>query len=142
MKSFVRSFVILAAVLVPGLAAADQCAVVTYDVATKAALVMQPGTNILHYCPRCGAGALIKEEAVRKVEIAAWDALNTKGLYHEVKINGKGVDLAYVFVLAEDSAEKRENGIEGPGELSYLNVAAYAGCEADTARYLNLWLHN
>ena len=102
---------LVAALLVSFSAAAlaDQCAYNTRAHATNALEFIRRGQTIAHKCEPCG-DTTIRTERVRSVNV------KKRGQYAEVVVNGKGVDLAYVYTLV--------NG------RTYYNVAGLVGCEA------------
>lgn len=81
---------------------ADQAAYVTKKEADKAAAFLKDKTEIRHYCAPCDDKG-DKTEAVSKVEAVMVDA--AKG-YWEVRVNGEGIDLAYVYFKTKDGKWK------------------------------------
>src|SRR5687767_4904759 len=77
---------------------ADQAAYVTQKQAEKAAAFLKDKPEIRHYCAPCDDKG-DKTEAVSTVEAVVADA--SKG-YWEVKVNGEGIDLAYVYFKTKD----------------------------------------
>lgn len=71
----------------------DQFAYVRPEMAKRAEAILKNESEVLFFCEPCGEpqGQI---ERVLKVETAD---VNYEG-YHEVRINNKGIDLAYVFV--------------------------------------------
>ncbi len=102
----IRLLLATAAVAAPAIARADQCAIVDPTVATRAADLAKKSDAVIEYCEPCGdklppfARQLTSAEAKSKV----------------VWINGKPVDLAYVFI--------HTTGDE------YQNLGLAAGCTA------------
>lgn len=97
-------------------ARADQCAWIAPDVARRAAAELRPGRRVVHFCQPCfgarrGPPVAIRAQAVaRKVR-------ERRGAtpYFQVILDGKPIDLAYVFV-------ERARG-------RFANLAVVAGCE-------------
>ncbi len=101
------------------LARADQCAVVSRGQSDLAlARLRQPGTWILELCEPCGEqlGPSARPYLVERVERVPWPH-GAGGDDFEVRVNGRAVDLAYVFVHV------------GAGQFE--NLAALAGCPAE-----------
>jgi hypothetical protein len=100
-----RTLLALVAVsLVPAIAHADQCALIDLKVADAAKALAKPGVRALELCEPCGDKA---PGAPFTIKTAVFRG-------HQLAINGKLVDLAYVYV---------ENG---PKEMKNLGLAA--GC--------------
>ena len=80
-------------VLVAAVALADQAAWISKKDAEAAAAKVKPGDEVREYCKPCGdkSYSVIK---VTKVEVAH----TGDGDYYEVRLNGKGIDLAYVYI--------------------------------------------
>jgi hypothetical protein len=97
--------------LVAGTAHADQCAWIDAAVADKAQAILTAKQQFLELCEPCGDQAPGIPQRVQSVDIASPQAD-----YREVSLNGKGIDLAYVFVKTDDTR--------------YQNLAALAGCPA------------
>ncbi len=74
----------------------DLAALMSREVAVKAVQAMPVGSEIRHFCAPCGDTSARSEKVARCEAVAA-------GIekFHEVKINGNPVDLAYVYVLEE-----------------------------------------
>jgi hypothetical protein len=75
-----------------GAARADQCAYISKDVADRAKGFVNKGDTIAQMCEPCGE-TTPKGTKVTAVEVG----VPAKG-YFELRVNGAGVDLAYVFV--------------------------------------------
>lgn len=71
---------------------ADQAAYVTEAQAKKAANFLKDKESIRHFCAPCGDKTSQLEE-IETVEAVPTGYEN----YWEVKVNGKGIDLAYVY---------------------------------------------
>jgi hypothetical protein len=105
--------ILLATVLfiaVESLAAADQFAWVSRAEAERAAEMLSPGVTIRHFCAPCGDEDW-RPETVHSVEMVSTGSDD----YHEVLVNGEGIDLAYVYL---------------PVEGEYANLAITLGLEA------------
>jgi hypothetical protein len=103
---------------------ADQAAYVTQKQAEKAAAFLKDKKEIRHYCAPCDDKG-DKVEAVATIDAAVVDA--SKG-YWEVKVNGEGIDLAYVYFKTKDGKWKnlaKEIGVKVSDVPKYLpDVAA------------------
>lgn len=93
-------------------AKADQCAYITKEQASKALSTLNLSQIIYFLCEPCGE--VMPTSSL--IESLAMETVNYQE-YWQVKINGKGIDLAYTFV---------EAGIDN----KLLNLAAIANCEA------------
>lgn len=71
---------------------ADQAAYVTKNEAERAVALLKEKTQIKHYCEPCD------DKSIRTEEIETLEAVPT-GYQEtwEVKVNGEGIDLAYVY---------------------------------------------
>ncbi|MEL6493867.1 MAG: hypothetical protein AAFQ41_01925 [Cyanobacteria bacterium J06623_7] len=93
-------------------ALADQCAYITKSQAIEAIARLELNDRIYFFCEPCG------EEIPQPAEITSLSAGTVDYEdYWQVNINGKGIDLAYVFV---------DSGIE----QNFVNLAAIANCPA------------
>lgn len=103
---------------------ADQAAYITQKQAEKAAAFLKDKKEIRHYCAPCDDKG-DKVEAVDTIDATLVDA--SKG-YWEVKVNGEGIDLAYVYFRTKNGKWKnlaKEMGIKVSDVPKYLpNVAA------------------
>jgi hypothetical protein len=98
-------------------ARADQCAWVAPEVAERAVAELVRGRRVVHYCELCKPARRSPPVAIRKSAVAvAVRARRAYPTYREVILDGRAVDLAYLFV-------ERTRGV-------FDNVAALAGCEA------------
>ena len=98
---------------VAGGAGADQCQWIALDQADRAYAILAELPVVLEYCEPCGDGGPGAPYAVERVDV------NIPGDgYREMSVNGKVVDLAYIFVRV------------GPGK--YGNFAMMVGCEASS----------
>jgi hypothetical protein len=101
------------------LAFADQAAYITQKQAEKAAAFLKDKPEIRHYCAPCDDKG-DKTEAVSTVEAVVADA--SKG-YWEVKVNGEGIDLAYIYFKTKDGKWKnlaKEIGVKVHDVPKYL----------------------
>jgi len=80
---------------------ADQAAYITQAQAEKAAAFLKDKTQIRHYCAPC-------DDKGDRVEVVASVEAATAGYqqYWEVKVNGEGIDLAYVYFETKDGKWK------------------------------------
>lgn len=92
------------------LAAADQLAWISRADADRASEMITPGMTIRHFCAPCGDEDW-RPETVETVEVVSTGSSD----YYEVKVNGEGIDLAYVYV---------------PVEGEYANLGITLGLEA------------
>lgn len=103
---------------------ADQAAYVTQKQAEKAAAFLKDKKEVRHYCAPCDDKG-DKTEAVSTIDAVVVDA--AKG-YWEVKVNGEGIDLAYVYFRTKDGKWKnlaKEIGVKVHDVPKYLpDVAA------------------
>jgi len=104
-----KAIYILPVLLLPALAHADQCELISDQVATRALAVMQAHPNVVEYCEPCGDRA--PGEPHRIDHLAK--QRDTDG-YYAVTLDKREVDLAYAYVQTAPS--------------KYENVAALAGC--------------
>lgn len=105
-----KAFLFTVATLFSVKAMADQCAYISQAEAERAALLLQKGSVIAEYCEPCGdTQAVVKSVKTLSVARVA------DGQYREVSINGKGLDLAYLYLQI------------APGKK--VNVAQAIGCE-------------
>ncbi len=97
--------------LLGGTARADQCAWIDEDAATNARAILTSSPTFIEHCEPCGDRAPGAPQVAKHVEIRS-----VGDDYKEVSVNGRPIDLAYVFVKM-DAAH-------------YRNLAALAGCPA------------
>jgi len=95
--------------VLPAVAHADQCELVSDQVATRAVDVLHGQPNVLAYCEPCGDKA--PGEPHRIDHLAKQRGLDG---YYAVTLDKREVDLAYTYVQTAPS--------------KYENVAALAGC--------------
>lgn len=89
-----RTALLLALLLLPLAASADQAAYITKDQADQAVTALQDQRSIRHYCAPCGD----KEFRTQAIYYSA-EAVAVEGSPHfEVRTEGEGLDLAYVYV--------------------------------------------
>ena len=104
-----RSVILVAALLLAGTASADQFAYNTLPDAVKGLQKVDGLTEVRHFCAPC-SGDKARTEALRDVAIdLVWDRdarakpyRDGANQYWELYLNGKPVDMAYVYI--------RENG--------------------------------
>lgn len=92
---------VLMLLILPLIALADQAAYVTKEQAQKAAALLKNQKQIKHYCAPCEDKS-VRTEDLQEVEAGAAGYEN----YWEVKINGEGVDLAYIYFQTKDGKWK------------------------------------
>ncbi|HEY0075950.1 MAG TPA: tetratricopeptide repeat protein [Abditibacteriaceae bacterium] len=97
--------------------AADQATYVTKEQAERAIVLLKDKGEIKHHCPHCDDKS-IRPETIKSV--VATQVGN--GENWEVKVNGSGIDLAYVYFSAATGQWK--------------NVAAELKIEVDTPQFL------
>jgi hypothetical protein len=81
---------------------ADQCSVVTKEQASRVADLLLTGSKVLHFCQPCGEREPGSWEAVKEVAIVGSGASAGR----QVRLNGRVVDLAYVYYLATDGTAR------------------------------------
>lgn len=96
---------VLASILLTALLAvsafADQAAYITKAQAEKAAAFLKDKKQIRHFCAPCD------DKGDRVEDITAVEAVDANyQSYWEVKVNGKGIDLAYVYFQNKDGKWK------------------------------------
>jgi hypothetical protein len=91
MKKLIISLVILAISAISILA--DQAAYITKEQAQKAAAFLKDKKQIRHYCAPCDD----KGDKVEDISTVEAVAVESSKPYWEVLVNGKGIDLAYVY---------------------------------------------
>ncbi len=80
-------------VLVPALSSADQAAWISKKDAEAAAAKITPGDEVREYCKPCG------DKGYRVIKVTKVEVAHTgEGSYYEVRLNGKGIDLAYTYI--------------------------------------------
>jgi hypothetical protein len=88
-------------------AAADACAWNQKAAADKAVKLLTKGSTILVFCPFCGDKM---PRDVLSVATATSEPVPTSETHEmEVKVNGEGVDLAYVYILGGQSKKEWTN---------------------------------
>lgn len=111
--------IILLSIILTVSAFADQAAYVTQKQAEKVAAFLKDKKEIRHYCAPCDDNG-DKTEAIATVDAVVADA--SKG-YWEVKVNGEGVDLAYVYFKTKSGKWKnlaKEIGVKVSDVPKYL----------------------
>jgi len=81
---------------------ADQAAYITQAQAQKAAAFLKDKKQIRHYCNPCDD----KGDRVEDISTVEAVAVADSKPYWEVLVNGKGIDLAYVYYRDEDGEWK------------------------------------
>ncbi len=104
-----KKFSVLMLLVLSSSAFADQCMLINKKLAKDSLEFFKPGTKIGHICEPCG-------ETKVKAQTVKSSSIKKVGQYSQVVVNGKDVDLAYVYYLA--------NG------KTYYNVAGLVGCPA------------
>jgi len=83
-------------------ALADQAAYITQAQAQKAAAFLKDKKQIRHYCNPCDD----KGDRVEDISTVEAVAVTDSKPYWEVLVNGKGIDLAYVYFQDKDGEWK------------------------------------
>jgi hypothetical protein len=97
--------------LVTGTARADQCAWVDRLVANEANVLLERSPKYIEFCEPCGDKAPGIPQLAKEVEVTT-----PEGGYREISINGRPIDLAYVYVKTDAT--------------HYRNLGLLAGCDA------------
>lgn len=100
MKKIIISLFILAISAISILA--DQAAYITQAQAQKAAAFLKDKKQIRHYCNPCDD----KGDRVENISTVEAVAVEGSKPYWEVLVNGKGIDLAYVYFQDKDGEWK------------------------------------
>ena len=95
MKNLIASVSFVAALLANA-AFADQCAYLTKEQALAFASQVSVGQSVYHLCEPCGGSTEDGSVQVSKVESIGVAQVGSSSNY-EVVINGKAVDLAYIY---------------------------------------------
>lgn len=104
--SRMKQLVVVLALAAAGTARADQCQVVDADVADWAVKVLPKGASFVEQCEPCGDTGPTTPRVANTVRVDKKAG--------SVLVNGKVVDLAYVYVQT--------------GKATYTNVALMTGC--------------
>ena len=80
---------------------ADQAAYITQAKAEKAAAFLKDKKQIRHYCNPCDD----KGDRVEDISTVEAVAVTDSKPYWEVLVNGKGIDLAYVYYQEKEGGE-------------------------------------
>lgn len=80
---------------------ADQAAYISKEQAEKTADFLKDKTQIKHFCAPCDDQS-VSPEYIATVEAVPTDSED----YWEVKINGEGIDLAYIYFQTENGRWK------------------------------------
>jgi hypothetical protein len=99
MKKLIIAIISLS--LFSAIALADQAAYITQAQAQKAAAFLRDKKQIRHYCNPCD------DKGDRVEDISTVEAVAVEGSkpYWEVLVNGKGIDLAYVYYQEKEGGE-------------------------------------
>lgn len=108
-----RGVIVAVLMLATGAVRADQCAVVSREQAQSAVRQLPKGTLFVTYCEPCGDKKPSVPDMVSISESKPWQ---TPPQY-EVVVNGKSVDLAYLYVQ------------KAAGDTHYVNAASLGGCQ-------------
>jgi hypothetical protein len=111
MKAWLIPISLTSLVAASGTARADQCAWVTEAQAQKAQSILTGATKFIDFCEPCGDAAPGTPQKIENVNIDT-----PSDGYRELTVNGKEIDLAYVFVKTS--------------EHEYTNLAKLTGCPA------------
>jgi len=98
MKKLIPVLIIL---ISASLLMADQAAWITKEQAGRGAALIRKSGVIKHYCEPCGDSFYRTEYVSTSVAVKAVGS-DAGDPYYEVRVNGKGVDLAYVYLLSGD----------------------------------------
>lgn len=107
---FLLTTAALAGMALPALA--DQCAWISKEQVTHAFDLLRPGMMVVEFCEPCGDPRPGARFLVEKTEI-----VHQENQYYTLLLNGKEVDLAYLYVKASDG--------------TFHNMASLAGCQAE-----------
>jgi hypothetical protein len=113
MRTFLLTSVLALAAAGPALA--DQCAINSSPVTARAVALVKKGATVLEYCEPCGDKAPGAPYTVTTVDVRGG----------EVYINGKGIDLAYLYVQTQ------------PDELENVGIATQCGAARVSSRISN-----
>ncbi len=93
-----KTFILAAVSLFSINAMADQCQAISLAEAERAAILLQKNSVVTEYCEPCHESGpkVSKTSLVNKVKLESVKLGNQ--VYTEVQINGKSVDLAYLFI--------------------------------------------
>ena len=100
---------LLSSFLFAGVAHADQCQAVAPEQQKKALELLKPGVRLFDYCGPCNNPGVLEGPYVLKFVKAEGSTLT---------VNGKGVDLAYLYIWDAESE-------------TYVNVARLVGCPTE-----------
>ncbi len=98
MKKLILFFILIMSV---SMLMADQAAWITMEQAERGALLIRKSGVIKHYCEPCGDSFYRTEYVSASVAVKAAGS-DADDPYYEVRVNGKGVDLAYVYLLSDN----------------------------------------
>ena len=118
------TIVITLTVLLPALSArADQCMLIPKQQALAAMTRLEPGDKIYSLCELCG------EKQPKAIRIKTIELVNDpRTKLWEIKINDRGIDLAYTYVRSKDLNDRQSKStIE---THSQINLSIIANCPA------------
>lgn len=126
MKNVITSAIVLC---LSGAAFADQCAYVSQEQAESFARMISIGDTVYHLCEPCGDSTETQSEEAIKVESIAIESVG--GDQAEVLINGRGMDLAYLYLVTAEL---------GSNNIVLTNGASVVACPASgvTPHYVTL----
>jgi hypothetical protein len=110
--------------LVPAISVrADQCMLIPKQQALLAMTRLEPGETIYSLCELCG------EKQPQPIVIKTIELVNDPGTkLWQVKINDRGIDLAYTYVRSNDLNDRQPRSIS-PNN-SQINLSILAKCPA------------
>jgi hypothetical protein len=108
----VLSILFTATVFTPTVASADQCALISTQTADRAVELARKSTRMIEFCEPCTGGVMRGPFTINKVERGA----------RQVEINGKPVDLAYVFIHTKGDEYKNLGLAVGCGATNVSKV--------------------
>jgi hypothetical protein len=110
--------------LIPAISAhADQCMLIPKQQALAAMTRLEPGETIYSLCELCG------EKQPQPIVIKTIELVNDPGTkLWQVKINDRGIDLAYTYVRSNDLNDRQPKSIAPTN--SQINLSILAKCPA------------
>jgi uncharacterized protein (TIGR03382 family) len=118
MRNLLLGIVAATGLLAPSLAHADQCAWVSKTEAIQGARTLGEsfGKKVVELCEPCGD----QDYTPMTVKSVAFSWADETKTYFQVKVNGKEMDLAYVYV-------QQDVDLDGKAD-TWQNLAEMAGC--------------
>ena len=104
---------------------ADQCQLIPKQQALAAMNRLEPGQRIYSLCELCGE-RLPQPIVIKTIELK--HDLDSK--LWEIKINDRGIDLAYIYVNAIDLNNDRDKPDRNRSSSSQINLSIVAKCPA------------